>query len=118
MSCLVPALRTAGAEVERQLVPTMRGFAGAIVRSYLPQRWVFVTERETANLTVDAAGHCTASEGPLEGPDVTVSTTHDRLRAALLSRDPARVPPGPMEVTAHSAKGRAAVALLRRRLGV
>jgi len=89
-----------------------------MLRTYLPQTWVFVTEDGTASLHVDRAGVVTVAPGPLPSPDVTVEVGHDRLKEALRTRRKDAVPPGPLKVTPHTAKGRTAFAYLRDRLGL
>lgn len=111
-------LERAGRDLEPRLAQSMQGFTGMFVKAYLPQRWVFETESEVVHLTVDPTGRFAAGAGALPSPDVTVSTTHDRLEAALRTRDPAKVPKGPMKVTPHTAKGKAAYEFLRGRLGL
>lgn len=118
MSCLVEILAAAGRDLEPRLASSLHGFGGAIVRTYLPQRWVFVTDDGTASLVVGRDGRFAASAGAVETPDVTVETSHAKLRAALVGRDRSKVPSGPMKVTPHSEKGRTAFTFLRGRLGL
>jgi hypothetical protein len=105
-------------DVERRLAEQMKGFAAAIIRSYLPQQWVFVTEKGTVSLSVSKDGKVRATNGPVASPDVTIEIGHDRLVAAFATRDRSKVPPGPMGVSAHTAKGRTAFDFLRGRLGL
>lgn len=118
MSCLEGLLRDAGRELEPQVQHQLRGFFGGMVRHYLPQVWVFETDQETVTLAVDPAGAVAVRSGRDEHADVTVRLGHDRLRAALTTRTRDRVPAGSVDVTPHTAKGKAAFGLLKGRLGL
>lgn len=118
MASLVPLLEKVAHDVEPQIRSQLGGFFGGIVRAYLPQTWVFRTEREAVSLTVDRTGAVTVSKGAVPNPDVTIETAHDRLVAALGERSRDRVPPGPLTVTPHTSKGRTAFEYLRQRIGL
>jgi hypothetical protein len=89
-----------------------------MVRHYLPQVWVFKTEDGSASLSVASDGRVSVTPGEAPNPDVVVEIGHDRLRAALTTRERAAVPPGPLNVSTRSAKGRAAFDYFRGRLGL
>jgi len=109
---LGPVAARAQAEVQRRL----GGFLGGMLRAYLPQVWVFVTDRGTASLRVAPDGSASVVPGPLAPADVTIEVGHARLEAALAGRaDAGGTPP---RVTTHSAKGKAAFDYLRGRLGL
>ena len=118
MSCLEGLLRDTARDLEPRIRDQMRGFFGSMVRHYLPQTWVFRTEQETVSLRVDATGAVAVSAGALAPADVTVEVGHDRLRAALTTRSHGGIPPGPLTVTPHTAKGKAAFGYLRDRIGL
>ena len=118
MGDLEELLRTAAARFEPQIQKQLRGLLGGIVRNYLPQEWVFRTEKEVAVLRVDRDGHASTGSAPSVHPDVTVEVPYKRLEAALRTGDPTKVPPGPVHVTPHTAKGKAAFDYLRSRLGL
>ena len=118
MGSLVPLLEKAARDFQPQIQAQLGGFFGEMVRAYLPQTWVFRTDRETASLTVDRAGLVSVVPGAASPADVTVETTADRLAAALTSRSRAGVPPGPLSVTPHTAKGKTAFDYLRGRFGL
>jgi hypothetical protein len=118
MPSLVPALEAVARDVEPELRSQLGGFFGGVVRAYLPQTWVFVTEREKASLIVDKAGAVRVTSGAAASPDVTIETAHDRLLAALRTRSRSAVPPGPLTVTPHTSKGKTAFDYLRSRLGL
>ena len=118
MGSLVPLLEKAARDVQPRLQSQLGGFFGGVVRAYLPQTWVFRTEKEVASLTVDAAGMVKVANGAAERPDVTIETSFERLAAALTSRSREKPPPGPLTVTPHTPKGKTAFDYLRGRLGL
>jgi hypothetical protein len=118
MSCIEGLLREVGRDAEKELQSRLRGFLGGMLRHYLPQTWVFRTEDGTATLLVDERGAVSVAAGALAPADVTVEVGHERLRVALTSRSRTNVPPGPLNVVAHTAKGKAAFGFLRDRLGL
>lgn len=103
------------ASAQREIQSRLGGFFGAMLRHYLPQVWVFRTERGTASICVSADGTAVVAPGAVAPTDVTVEVGHERLHAALTSRTRAE---GPLTVTPHTAKGRAAFDYLRPRLGL
>lgn len=111
-------LKATAAQVEPEVQKQLKGLFGGIVRNYLPQEWVFRTEHEVAALRVDGSGHVTVATAASAHPDVTVEIPQDRLVAALTTRDRSKVPPGPLSVTPHTAKGKAAFDYLRSRIGL
>lgn len=118
MSCLVPLLTDAGRGVEAQIKPQLGGFFGGVVRAYLPQRWVFQTEEGAATLNVAPDGSTSVTAGAEPQPDVTIRIGHAKLAAALSQRRAGGLPPGPVDVKAHTSKGQAAFDFARRRLGL
>ena len=118
MSCVEDLLRTAAQDAEPRIQQQLHGFFGGMVRHYLPQTWVFETEDGTASFHVDASGKITVSSGALQPADVTIEVGHARLKAALTSGRTDVTAPGPLTVTPHTAKGKAAFEFLRGRLGL
>ena len=119
MSCIEGLLRSSGPALEQQLGSRLNGFFGAMLRPYLPQTWVFRTETEVASLCVDERGSVRVFSGARAPADVTIEVAHDRLRRTLTQRSaPSAEGDGPVGVTTHTAKGRAAYGLLRGRLGL
>lgn len=112
------ALRAAAKEFEPEIQRRLSGLLGGFVRAYLPQAWVFRTEAEAVTLRVDASGKVRVDPGADPTPDVTIEIPWARLRVALTQRSRAAVPPGPLTVTPHTAKGKAAFDYLRGRLGL
>jgi len=116
---LLELLASVTPDLEARIRSQLTGFTAAIVRPYLPQRWVFVTEQGTASLVVDTTGAVSAVDGVAAPPDVTLKIGFERLRVALTTRRKELVPPGPpLEVTPHTAKGKTAFQFLRSRLGL
>jgi hypothetical protein len=118
MSCTAILLAGIAPELQARLQQQLTGFTGALMKSYLPQVWVFQTEQDTASLTVAQDGQVSIAVGAAPKPDVTIQTSHERLSAALTTRDRSKVPPGPLTVTPHTSKGRTAFEFTRSRLGL
>jgi hypothetical protein len=118
MSCIEGLLRDTGTQFEPEIQKRLQGALGGILRAYLPQAWVFETDDGTASLLVDKTGTVSVIAGAAPHPDVTVQIAHDRLVAALKTRNKDAVPPGPLTVTPHTAKGKTAFDYLRSRLGL
>jgi hypothetical protein len=118
MSSLVPLLESVAHDIQPQVQSQLGGFFGGMVRAYLPQTWVFQTEKEVASLSVDRNGAVTVTAGALANPDITIEIPHERLVTALRTRSRAKVPPGPLTVTPHTSKGKTAFDYLRGRVGL
>lgn len=118
MTCILELVGRICPEIEAQLRPRLRGLGGFLVAGYLPQVWVLITDEETVTLHVDGQGNAEALAGRPSNPDVTITTTHAVLSAALRTRNRANVPQAPMQVQAHTAKGRTAFQFLRTRFGL
>jgi hypothetical protein len=118
MARILDLLTHVAPDLEAQLKPQLKGAFGGLVRAYLPQTWVFVTESETASLIVGADGSARALQGAAPHPDVLVETGHARLVLALTTRDKSKVPPGVTKVTPKTEKGRTAFQFVRSRLGL
>lgn len=112
------ALSKLAASVEAELRSRLSGLFGGFVRAYLPQTWVFRTERDVASLVVDTNGRVTVTPSALPSPDVTVELPHGALDAAVASGGGRRPPAGSVRVTAHTAKGRTAFDYVRPRFGL
>ncbi|MCI4326238.1 MAG: hypothetical protein L3K16_01170 [Thermoplasmata archaeon] len=118
MTTLLELLASVAPDLEARVCAQLTGFTAMLVRPYLPQRWVFVTESETASLVVDPTGRVSAVAGVAAPPDVTLKIPFERLRVALTTRNRDLVPPGPLEVIPHTSKGQTAFQFLRSRLGL
>jgi len=118
MPKLQDLLENVGRGLEPQVRSQLGGFFGGMVRAYLPQTWVFRTEKEVASLTVDGTGAVRVAEGAAAGADVTIESTLDALSTALGARSGAKVRPESFRVTPHTAKGKTAFDYLRGRVGL
>jgi hypothetical protein len=117
MSCTAETLGKAAPSLEAEVKTRLGGFLGGIVRSYLPQIWVFRTEQDAATLAVDANGHVTVTPTAAPSPDVTIELRHGELASILASKGKA-APAGPVKATPHTPKGRTAFDYLRSRFGL
>jgi hypothetical protein len=110
-------------QVARQLIePQVKPFT-LFIGGWLPQHWVFSTESGSSTLVVEKTGDSGGVLGASPTPDVTVTWTDTQLDAALtvalsngdrntVSRNP------PPKVEAHTKKGRDALSMLGKRLGL
>ncbi len=106
-------------DVEQEVRKNLKGITGILLGSFLPQVWVFETERETVSVVVFQDGRTVVEGRPWQPRDVTIRWKESFLVAVLKSRSRASVPPGEMpEVEYHTMKGREAVRFLRGRLGL
>jgi hypothetical protein len=118
MPTALSLLRSIGPEVEGELKPNLKGLKGAIVRGYLPQTWVFKTDKETVALRVDREGNVSAKAGGAREPDVVIRIDHKLLTLAIESRERPEGDIEPPEVEYSTRKGRTAFKFLRGRLGL
>jgi hypothetical protein len=118
MSCVTGLLEAVARDVEPEVRQRLRGFFGGMIRAYLPQTWVFQTDDGAASLRVALDGAVTVTPGIATPADVTIEVGHERLRLALTTRKREAIPPGPLTVTPHTAKGKAAFGYLRDRIGL
>lgn len=102
--------------IERELKPQLKGFAGMFIIPYLPQTWVFRSEKEVASLTVDSEGNARVRQGTSANADVTIEGDHAFLVNAFTERR--RPNQGHFKATPHTPKGRTAFDLLRSRFGL
>lgn len=119
MVALLAALQELAPGIEKELKGRLASFAGMFIVGYLPQTWSFVTEGDSAGLTVDKKGAVAATAGPARNPDVTVEWGEGALIAALLRQPRAPAPGDPkLRVTPHTPKGKTAYDFLRSRFGL
>lgn len=106
-------------EVEKELKPKLSSILmGPFIRGYLPQSWVFRTEKETVTFTVDKKGNAFVEEGEVEDPDVTIEIDHEFLVEALKTRAQPEKPPEKTEIKFLTTKGETAFNLLKKRFGL
>jgi hypothetical protein len=118
VSCTGRLLGQIAPDIEKELKPRLQGLIGSFVRAYLPQVWVFETEKESTTVRIEPTGAVKVTPGTSASPDVTVQAPHDRLEKLLTSRSrPATMPPD-VRVIPHTAKGRAAFDQVRSRFGL
>jgi len=118
MACIEGLLHDICSEIEAQLKPNISGLFGGIVRSNLPQSWVFRTESETVTLHVDRSGNASVLRGILRNSDVTIEWGHELLSITLRTRNRPSVISNPPKVSFQTQKGATAFNFLRGRLGL
>jgi hypothetical protein len=113
-----PLLDRLTAEVEPEVKKALSDLlAGAIVRGYLPQAWVFETEEETVTFLVDTEGNARTFEGASPEPDVGIRGPSADLIIVLRER---RLPEGAGQRILrkhYTEKGRVAWNFLKDRFG-
>lgn len=106
-------------DIDRQLQPKLHGQLGAIISEYLPQVWVFETERGSCTIFIAAEGIARVWSGGKSARDVTLRWQYDTLAKLLKSRDRSSVEPGDYpDVFVHTEKGRAAFKYLKKEFGL
>jgi hypothetical protein len=106
-------------EVEKELKPKLSSILlGSFIRGYLPQSWVFKTEKETVTFSVDKKGNAAVKEGEVEDPDVTIEIDHEFLVEALQTRSQPKLSPKRNEINFLSTKGETAFNFLKKRFGL
>jgi hypothetical protein len=112
------ALARLAPSLEAEVKTRLGGFLGGVVRSYLPQTWVFRTGQDAASLTVDGTGHVSVVPTAAPAPDVAIELPAGTLPTLLAGRGKGgAVPPG-VKVTPLTPKGKTAFDFLRGRLGL
>ena len=110
-------------QVAMQLVEPQVKLFRVLIGSWLPQHWVFNTESGSSTLVVERTGDCGGVLGASPTPDVTVDWADAQLDAALTvalsNGDRNNVPRNPPpRIQTHTEKGRDALNLLGKRLGL
>lgn len=106
-------------EIEKQLKPNLSGPKGLLVNGYLPQTWVFETERGACTVFLDAEGNARVLPATDQDRDVTIQWKHDSLVSVLESRSRSSVSGGDYpNVFVQTEKGRAAFNYLRNSIGL
>ncbi|MDE1821512.1 MAG: hypothetical protein KGJ23_12845 [Euryarchaeota archaeon] len=105
--------------LQAELNAVISGPMAPMVRSYLPQTWVFETDRGPLTLAADSVGRVSSFAGSVQERDVTIRIRYDRLVSALQTRDARRIPPAEApQVAFHSQKGNVAFSFLRNQFGL
>jgi hypothetical protein len=119
VSALQPTLQNVALQVQAELNSILATPMGAMIRSYLPQVWVFETEQEVLTLAVDVMGRVSTFPGGMQERDVTIRMREAPLQLALQTRDARRtLPADAPRVEYHSPKGNTAFTYLRGRFGL
>jgi hypothetical protein len=119
MSELLEIFESLCPEVERELKPKLSSILlGSFIRGYLPQSWVFKTEKETVTFSVDKKGNAKAEEGDRDEPDVTIELDHDFLVEALKTRAQPEKSPQKNDIKFLTTKGETAFNFLKKRFGL
>ena len=113
MGCVQELLGSLCTEVEGKVAPWL-----IFIRSYLPQSWVFKTEKEVVTFSVGKDGKASVVSDALSEPDVIIDWKHDLLCQVLRTRDKKAVPSGEKpDIKILTKKGEAAYRFLRQTLG-
>lgn len=100
-------------EVEGKIAPWL-----IFIRGYLPQSWVFKTEKEVATLSVSKDGKASVISSAPSDPDVIIDWKQDLLCMVLRTRDKKVVPAGERpDIKILTKKGDAAYRFLRQTFG-
>jgi hypothetical protein len=108
-------------KVTAQLQPELKKFLiGGLIKGYLPQTWLFISETGKGTLFVDKSGVAQAYDGDYGTPDVSISWTDQAFHAALVLQDRSALPPGAGEpvVQKLTPKGGTAFDFLRKRFNL
>jgi hypothetical protein len=117
MSCIEGAIRQRLPKGQCRLKSSLViPLVGGVVRAYLPQVWVIITERETLSVEADTQGDLRISRGELGARDGTITICHDILANALQTG--ASPLPSSYHVVFHTAKGKRSFEFLRSQFGL
>ncbi len=117
VSCIEGLVRERAAEGEARLKQALGGFLiGGIVRAYLPQTWVIITEQEYVTIHADQQGNIQVLQGVAPSRDGDIEIHHDLLADGIENgRSP---PPGSYQVKFYTQKGRTAFNQLKGYFGL
>ncbi|HJX04420.1 MAG TPA: hypothetical protein VJ489_01230 [Thermoplasmata archaeon] len=119
MDSIADILTSICPEFEKQLKPYLHGIRGSLVQAYLPQTWVFETERETVAISVNPLGKASVSVDRPNTRDVTIRWKHYLLATVLRTRGIVDVPHDERPIVIfHSHKGGIGFGFLRKRFGI
>lgn len=105
------------AQGEADLRKMVRGFLTAgVVRSYLPQNWVIITDQGALTVHADLDGNMTVSPGEPMVRDGAIAIGHDLLADSL--RTGKNPPANAIQVTFYTPKGQAAFRHLAKYFGM
>lgn len=104
--------------VEAHLKSRLVTVGGIIIGTQLPQTWSFQVDAEAFSFVADKKGNVTVTLGLAPNADVVVTTTYDRLMAALNTGSPGETPPSPLGVKFGSNRGRRGYFYVRKNLKI
>ena len=117
MSCIEGLVRDRTAQGEARLKQALGQFLiGGIVRNYLAQTWVIITEQEYVTIHADQHGNIRVLQGVAPTRDGDIEIHHDLLADGIQNgRSP---PPGSYQVKFYTQKGRTAFDQLKGYFGL
>ena len=117
MSCIEGLVRERTSEGEARLKQALGGFLiGGVVRAYLPQTWVIITEQEYVTVHADEQGNIQVLRGVAPSRDGDIEIHHDLLADGIQhGKSP---PPGSYQVKFYTQKGRTAFNQLKGYFGL
>jgi hypothetical protein len=118
MTTTAQLLEKVAPEIEKELKPRLKGLIGSFVRAYLPQVWVFETEKDSATVRVETSGSVTVSPTSAPSPDVSIHAPKALLQKILTSRTRPETVPEDVRIVPHTTKGRVAFDQVRARFGL
>ncbi len=86
-------------EMENEFRPQLKGFRGIIVRAMIPKVIVYRTESDAVTIQFDRQGNAMVSKGDNPKPKILVESTYEIIAESFRTRDPKRLPPGPLRMT-------------------
>ena len=106
-------------EVEAQVKKYLKGLLSAgMIKPYLPQHWLFETEKETVTLCMNRNGDTSVAQGQKDPIDVIINIDHDFLSKALETRERPDFEPETFDVSFKTKKGETAFGYMKKHLGL
>jgi cell division GTPase FtsZ len=99
MGDLESLVRTRATEIENELRPRLRGIRGVFVRATTPKVIVYKTATEAVTVLTDKHGNVSVVRGAHPKPKILVESTYEIIAESFRTRDPSRLPPGPLVMT-------------------
>jgi hypothetical protein len=102
MGDLESLVRTHALEMENEFRPQIKGFRGIFVRAMIPKVIVYKTEGDAVTIQFDRLGNANVSKGDHPKPKILVESTYEIIAESFRTRDPKKLPPGPLRMTMKS----------------
>jgi hypothetical protein len=99
MGDLESLVRTHAHEMETEFRPQIRGLRGVFVRVMIPKVIVYRTESDAVTIQFDRQGNAQVSKGDHPKPKILVESTYEIIAESFRSKDPEKLPPGPLRMT-------------------